>query len=184
MKRRILGICVVVVWGAALAFGMHTAMRYDSTPGKPGDPDRFEAPQTGKAWTCVMVAHPLCPCTRSSLKALREVATRFGDRASFHIVFAGERPGQASENMELAELVPGAKVEWTSSQDAAKTYGSYTSGQVFLYDSRGKTVFAGGLTPARGTDQPLYAVNLFENVFAGKVSESPVFGCPLQEATP
>jgi hypothetical protein len=84
--------------------------------------------------------------------------------------------------MEIAGAVPAAEIEWVGEKEAAERYGSFTSGQVFVYDKSGEIVFSGGITPGRGVDQPQYAVRFFKKLFSGERTEStwPVYGCPLQ----
>lgn len=180
MKRRILGIGLVVVWGSALAFGMHAAMSYDAAPGTPARPQPAKQATSGK-WSCTMIVHPYCPCSQASLKALREVAERYPDELSLDIVFAWQGGPAPCDNLELAGRVPGAAVTWISPEQAEQEFGSYTSGQVLVYSPEGKLAFSGGITPGRGVDQPRYARDLFELILSGKRSESSVYGCPLQE---
>src|SRR5690349_23855777 len=109
MKTRVLGVFVAAVWCAALVYGIHTAMLYDTTPGKEGAPQPVREGVSGKQWTCVLAAHPQCPCTRATFKAMREVVT-LHPALRVEVVFVGDKPAEASENMELAARIPGAQI--------------------------------------------------------------------------
>jgi hypothetical protein len=129
-----------------------------------------------------MIVHPYCPCSKASLRALHEVAARYPGKLKVEIVFAWDGERTQSNNVFLAERVPGAIVSWITPAEAQKKFGTYTSGQVLAYSPDGRLAFSGGITPGRGVDQPRYARDLFELVLSGERSDSPVYGCPLQEA--
>ena len=180
--RLLIGAVLVAAWLAALAYGAHTMMSYDTTAGPAADRAPAVATSKQKAWTCVMIVHPDCPCTRSSLAALREIVARYDDTVEFRIVMVSDEPDLDSPNFKAAVRIPEAALTWVSSEKADELYDSHTSGQTFILDSSGGIVFSGGITPGRGTDKPEFALQLFESVLAGKpVREfSPVYGCALQ----
>lgn len=130
----------------------------------------------------VLVSHPLCPCTAVSLKALRAVVADHKGELACKVVFAGEKPREASEGMQTAAAIPGAEIEWTTAEQVEAKYGTYTSGQTFLYSPSGRLVFSGGVTPGRGVDQPRYAIDLFDHMMtSGEATKpTPVFGCALK----
>ena len=69
----------------------------------------------------------------------------------------------------------------------ARRFGVRTSGHVLLYDSKGRLLYSGGITPARGHRGD----NLRPRRGAGRAvrqgsrqSSTPAFGCPLFESRP
>ncbi len=179
----LLGTGVVAIWVVALAYGVGAAMRYESTPGRAASNVPPLGPSQEREWTSVMVAHPQCPCTTASLRALRSVMAKHSGVLSCRIVFAGARPADVSKNMEVANSIPGATVEWMKADEAERVYHAYTSGQTFIYRPSGQLAFSGGITPGRGVDQPRYALDLFSTIFSerGQMRETPVFGCQIGE---
>jgi hypothetical protein len=157
-------------------------MRYDATPGRAASAVPRLSVDGERDWTVVMVAHPHCPCTATSLKALRQVVAVHGEEMATTVVFANEGKVEKSVNLELAQAIPGAKIVWMSAKDAEEKYHSYTSGQVFVYASTGELAFSGGITPGRNADQPRFALQLFDGIFAGNPERRKykVFGCKLR----
>jgi hypothetical protein len=180
--RLLAGTALVAAWIAALAYGSHVMMTYDTTAGRSAKRAPAVSSSKVRAWTCVMVVHPDCPCTRASLSALREIVARYNERVEFRIVMVSETPRLDSPNFEAACKIPEAAVSWITPQRADELYDSYTSGQAFILDRNGDVAFSGGITPGRGTDKPEFALQLFESVLAGKPvrKSSPVYGCELQ----
>jgi hypothetical protein len=183
LGKRVVWIGIGVIWVAALVVCMDWAMKYESTPGRAASRAPLETPKAGDRWTVVVVAHPLCPCTAASLRALRALAAKHSDELKCEVVFAGDRPVEPSDSMRTADVIATAKVRWMTAQKAEEEYGTYTSGQAFVYDPNGKLVYSGGLTPGRGVEQPRYALELFDNILArGQATKpTPVFGCALRE---
>jgi hypothetical protein len=175
-------IALVAAWITAFAYGAHVMMAYDTTAGRAADRAPLVASSKRKAWTCIMIVHPDCPCTRSSLAALREIVARYDDTVEFRIVMVSDERKLDSTNYKAALSIPKAALTWISSEKADELYDSHTSGQTFILNRSGKVVFTGGITPGRGTDKPSYALQLFESVLAGKpIREfSPVYGCALE----
>jgi hypothetical protein len=116
------------------------------------------------------------------LKALKEVAAKHEGALKVEIVFAGEHPGEATANMKLAAGIPGAEARWVTAKEAARQFDAHTSGQTFVFH-HGRQVYAGGITPSRGTDQPRFALEIFDGLLGGNPLGTglPVFGCPLGE---
>lgn len=182
MRRKLIAFVVGVVWLGAVAWGIHATMSYESTPGKTATTPRVQLASHESKWSIVMVAHPMCPCTAASLKALKAVVAEHRDAVECKVVFVGGRPESVSQNMQLADQIGTASIEWVSEEEAAESYGAFTSGQTFVYGPEGDIAFSGGITPGRGVDQPQFAVKLFRSLFAGKAAGSsvPVYGCGLQ----
>lgn len=186
MKRRrtfqILGVGFLgVAWLISLGYTWHKALLYDTTPGRSAQ-RIVQPPRTQfSRLSCVIVAHPFCPCTRATLKAMRQVVNTYPGQLSCTVVFAGQRPQPDCENLQLAKAIPGASIESMSAKQAREQYDAYTSGQTLVYDRDGKRLFAGGITPDRGGDDPRFALNIFKEIQKGheKTGTYPVYGCAL-----
>ena len=186
LSRLVLSSSLIVVWVVALVVGVDASMRYEATPGASSLPKGEVEVDKRKEWSCVIVAHPNCPCTKVSLLALRDVAAKSPNIMSVQVVFVGRRPEEASPSMRIAAQIGCATVKWLDPKVAAERYGARTSGQVLVYRRSGELVFHGGITPGRGVDKPRFAHELFDSIFAGRpiVDTYPVFGCPLKEDKP
>jgi hypothetical protein len=66
----------------------------------------------------------------------------------------------------------------------AKLFGAETSGHTVFYDQKGRLIFSGGLTPARGHMGDSLGrsaiLNWMENSTHPQIVESSIFGCALR----
>ena len=176
-----------------LAWGAQALWRYSGTPGRSGQaPEHWPASlpvhlKPGRS-TLVMLAHPHCPCTRSSLAELARLTAR-GD-ADVWVLFL--RPEGAKEGWEktglwdTAAAIPGVQVLADEDGTAAKAFGAETSGHVLFYDATGTLRFSGGITPARGHEGPSAGGDSILAALLGNApiqNHTPTFGCPLIEET-
>lgn len=183
---------MVVVWFAAVVGGMGVLIGHQSTPGEAAKaPQRWPESsglrrEPGVA-TLVMLAHPLCPCTRASLAELARLMPHVAGRVDVHVLFL--RPEAADESWGesdlrgLAAAIPGVKVHEDLRGDAAAAFGSLTSGQTLLYDAAGNLQFAGGITAARGHEGDNLGRDTITALVLGeetRVATAPVFGCALR----
>jgi hypothetical protein len=85
-----------------------------------------------------------------------------------------------------AANIPGVTVSTDDGGVEARRFGSYTSGQVMLYDERGQLLFSGGVTSARGHSGDNAGRNAIASLLLEKAAEktrTAVFGCPLFDPT-
>lgn len=167
-------------WVLALGFGWHSALVYETTPG-PAAHTIYTERSEQAPFTCVVVAHPLCPCTRATLRGLRAAIGAHPGQFACRIVFAGPMPADKPENLTLAEAIPGAKIETMTAKAALGKYDAKISGQTFVFDRQGRSVFSGGITASRGHEDPDFAIELFDQIQKGqgRTRAYPVFGCAL-----
>lgn len=180
-RRRVLGVVTAcLAWAGCLGFGWHAAMVYDTTPGKQAARAPLGQAAQKSAFRCVVVAHALCPCTRATLRGIKAAIETYPNDFECEIVFAGMSP-DGSENLDIAESIPGAKVTRMSASDAAKKFDAHTSGQTYIFDRNGKEIYSGGVTSQRGLDDPRYALEIFKEIYEGglKVKPLSVYGCAL-----
>lgn len=191
---RALLAALALLWAAAVCAGIAAVYAHADAPGEPGSapsawPEESRIrPEPGRP-TLVMLAHPRCPCTRSSLGELERLLARAGDRASAHVVFflpEAEDPAWAmTDTFDRAAAIPGVRVMTDTSGAEARLFGARTSGHVVLYDAAGRLSFSGGITPLRahagdsaGRDAILQRLLLLREP-AGPSRTAPVYGCPL-----
>ncbi|MCW5893331.1 MAG: RedB protein [bacterium] len=113
--------------------------------------------------TLVLLAHPGCPCTRTTLDELEDLLARLPRPPhAFVVALAAATPpdGWTSDALRArAATIPGVTVVQDVDGAEARRFGAQTSGQVLVYDAAGALRFCGGLTPARGhaSDRPARA---------------------------
>ena len=86
-----------------------------------------------------------------------------------------------------AARIPGVHVLRDDGAREAERFGIATSGTVALYDARGKLLFHGGITPARGHEGDSFGRERVISLLAtGKAdrADAPVFGCALSNHQP
>jgi hypothetical protein len=88
--------------------------------------------------------------------------------------------------VRAARDIPGLNVIVDRNGSIAEKFGALTSGQVLMFDHRGRRVFAGGITGSRGhagDNRGLTLVLALANGGITDSSQTPVFGCALHDAT-
>ena len=164
---------------------------YSATPGVAATPparwpatSRLEH-RPGEA-TLVMVIHPHCACSRSSIGELSVLMARAHAPIHAYVVFV--RPPGFTEDWARTDL-------WTSAGLIAgvtrilddgtegSRFGAATSGQAMLYGADGRLLFSGGVTRGRGhfgDNSSATAISgLLDGPSAAGVTNSPVYGCAL-----
>jgi hypothetical protein len=184
-------VALASVWLCGVASGLYVLWAYENRPGAaavaPGRwPSRSALTLSVDAPTLLFVAHPQCTCTRASLDELEEILARATSHPKTYVLFL--KPAAVDAGWEQTELWTRAaalrNVTVVRDDDGveARRFGVETSGQTFLYDSRGALVFSGGITGARGhageNAGELSLVALLSNHQPPKRGTS-VFGCPL-----
>ena len=136
--------------------------------------------------TLVMLVHPQCPCSRASIAELAVLMTHLQGRLSAHVLFL--QPASLPDDWtqtdlwESAAAIPGVEAIRDADGVEARRFDAATSGQVVLYDTTGKLLFSGGITPARGHSGGNSGRDAILALLGGSPSEwseTPVFGCAL-----
>src|SRR4029079_17335035 len=148
-----------VVWVLTLAPGFAVLWEYKMQPGESeGAPAIWPAEsriaRSRDRAPLVLFAHHKCPCTRASLAELARLMAHFDDRLAADVVFL--RPADVGADWDDSDLwrsasaIPGV----TRARDAdgveAARFGASTSGATLVYDTKGRLLFSGGITAARG----------------------------------
>ncbi|MGN6728006.1 MAG: RedB protein [Tepidisphaeraceae bacterium] len=186
---------VVAGWILMAIAGFAVLCRYSFTPGASAiatDAGRFASlglPHAAGLPTLLMVVHPLCPCSTASMRELAMLAADCQDLMSIDVLFVQPKglPGsiESTELWKAAEEIPGAHLIRDANGSAAAKIGAATSGQVYLFDANNRLQFSGGITSSRGHEGLSEGRSTLEALIHHKtplVRETPVFGCPLQEA--
>ena len=183
----VLGAC----WLGAVGAGLWVVRAYDNAPGVSADaPVRWPASthlvRAATGPTLVMLAHPMCPCTRASIDELAEALARSTAPARTYVLFI--RPAGFAEGWERSELwqraarIPGVTPIRDDEGVEAARFGTSTSGQTLLYAADGSLLFSGGITGSRGhagdNDGRAGLVALLTRAGRGQTRTN-VFGCPL-----
>lgn len=176
------------VWIGMLGAGFAALASWENTPGAAAQaavtwPRGVPFAPAGKP-ALVMIAHPLCFCTRASLAELDKVMSSAGDALDAVVIVDGTTPGAVEETAAFrrASSIPNVRVIADRDGSMRRHFGAATSGQVFLYDDTGRLRFSGGITPARGregTNNGGAAIVAFARGRQLSRMATRVFGCAL-----
>ncbi len=189
--RGALWVVAMSCWVAAVAWGMAVTRRYESTPGQAAKapllwPEQSLIQRGTDRPTLLMMVHPQCSCTLASLNELDAIMNRVRNRITALVVFV--QPDEAQSGVEnsmgwaQALRIPGTTAIVDRTGAEAARFGTFTSGEVLVYDQGGHLAFSGGVTAARGHEgdnvgrQEVLAA--LEDPTQKRVSHE-VYGCPL-----
>ena len=188
--RRRLAWTLVAVWSAAVATGMGLLAAYANNAGKWSPAPAaigHSDDATSARHRLFMFLHPRCPCSVASVNELARIMSRCSPQLDATVYFV--RPESQQANWEsgtlwdLASSIPGVNVKSDVGGSIAGQFHANTSGEVFVYDCRGKLRFHGGIMAARGHagdnlgESAVIAIALGGTSY---VERSPVFGCPFR----
>jgi hypothetical protein len=134
--------------------------------------------------TLVLFFHAQCPCSPATIDEVRS-AQAHGWSGVVHLVMVA--PPDADDEWhrgpvwDAAAQLANTTIYDDSGGRLARRYGAATSGHALLFDSSGRLLFTGGLTPTRGTAAD-GAVLLAAD--RGEFAQRPVYGCPLFDDSP
>ena len=184
-------LTLTVVWLCALAVASAAVWRYKSTPGATPDapsrwPEGSSVQRDANRATLVVLAHPLCPCTRATMTELQKLAARLRDKAALRVVFlkpdGTDASWEKSGLIETARSILGAEVLIDRGGVETARFGGRSSGYTLLYDRTGELMFAGGITIARGHEGDSAGSRRIESLVNHQIADgstAPVFGCSL-----
>jgi hypothetical protein len=182
-----------LAWVLAVGAGFGLLWQYKLQPGESRSapavwPASSRLPRSHDRATLVLFAHPKCPCTRASLAELARLMSRFDDRLSADVVFL--RPADVDADWDATDLwqqaaaIPRVTAVRDDRGVEATRFAAETSGLAVLYDARGRLLFTGGLTAARGHEGDSFGLRRISSLLrTGEADrhDAPVFGCSLHE---
>jgi hypothetical protein len=175
--------CAIPGWGALLQHAYQPAATEEGVAGWPAGAHP-QPPWSG--CRVVVFAHPFCPCTRATLNKLNESLRRIPGATFVQVVFvtAGLSAADVSESplLATARRLSGVDVQLDETGNEAQRFGAKISGEVLAFDGRGRRLFHGGLTSARGHEGESASQQQLERILCGTSGESytaPVYGCSL-----
>jgi len=178
------------IWVGTVGAAVRAIRRFEATPGRAANaPKSWPSDSTLRrepdAPMLVMLIHPQCSCTRASLSELEAVIEKSPRTLRTYVVVY--RPHQAKPGWEKTDIyeaatrLRGTHVVIDDDGREAKRFGTFTSGQTFLYDAGGHLRFEGGITMLRGhagLNSGRADVIHLANGKAAKETH-PVFGCSI-----
>jgi hypothetical protein len=184
-------------WLVAVSGAFAIVWKYKSTPSAEGvlAPARWPASsavaRSANRATLLLFAHPRCACTRASVAELARMMARFHDRLEARVLFWTPRDGpsdwNATDLWSSAARIPGVTVLRDEEGREASRFAVATSGGVVLYDARGRLLFQGGITAARGHEGDSFGQERIASLLttgAADRADAPVFGCALEQEPP
>ena len=186
-----LAVLFTGLWLIAAALGQRVLLNYDYAAAIPGTPPEkwpvsTTVPRTPGLPTIIVVAHPLCPCTRATVEELARLMAVLHDKATATVVFV--RPSGLSEEWDETDLwraaarIPGVTVLSDVRGTETSLFAAQASGQTMLYDASGNLRFSGGITASRGHagDSPgRSAILSIINTGSSGKTQTSVYGCSL-----
>ena len=148
-----------MLWLSGIAGGFICLERYSFTPGRSAQaplrwPHESALKRALDRPTLLLFAHPKCPCTQASLGELAVLMAHLKQPVTAYAVFCLPDPCPPGWNetdlWRDAENIPGVTACIDAGAKEGGRFGSYTSGQVLLYNAQGELSFSGGITESRG----------------------------------
>ena len=184
-------IISLIVWIFLVGLGGIMLSRYANTPGYAEDslerwPLSSKISRTVGLPTLVMFVHPRCPCSRASMEELSLIMAHCQRKVRTQVVFV--KPERFSQDWVKTDLwnsathISGVEAMVDGEGKEAKFFRANVSGQTMLYDSQGRLVFSGGITPSRGHEgdndgRDAILAFLTKGIILHK--QTPFFGCLL-----
>jgi hypothetical protein len=183
-------VVAAAIWVGTVGAAVRAIRRFEATPGREAAAPRSWPVESSllrshEAPTLVMLVHPQCSCTRASLQELQAVIEKSPRTLRTYVVVY--RPHQMKAGWEKTDIydaatrLRGTQVIVDEDGREAKRFGTFTSGQTFLYDAAGLLRFEGGITMLRGhvgLNSGRADVIRIANGEAGRGTH-PVFGCSI-----
>ena len=179
------------LWSAIVAWGFFYVLEYESTPAEPIVPattwpsSSSLLPEPNRL-NLILAAHPRCPCTRATIDEFAELMAQQPHRIVAHVLVF--KPSSSESGWERTAIwhriatIRGTRIRIDDDGVEAKRFGLVTSGHALLYDEKGRLLFSGGLTNARGHAGDSVGRNVLMAILndtAPEQTTTPVYGCSL-----
>jgi hypothetical protein len=184
-------LAAAVAWAAMVGCGLFRLQSYAAAPGPAAQtparwPDDCPLRPASSGVTLVLSLHPHCPCSRATVGELAELMARGAHGVKAYVLMV--KPNGMPEGWERTSLhesaarIPGVTVLCDDAGQISRRFGALTSGQTFAFDSKGRCVFSGGITAARGHMGDNAGSDALTDILCGRERSNPhtpVFGCTL-----
>lgn len=150
---------LALFWLGSVLGGFAALAWYKAQPGPAGAihkkwPDSVTITPDAFKYTLLVFTHPKCECSDATLEELRNVLEENPDHLNVRVFFYHPQGTSADWSKgalwEKAKKIAGAEVYDDEGGIMARFFGAKTSGQTYLYNTRGDLMFAGGITQNRG----------------------------------
>lgn len=182
-----------ILWLIGIGGGLSIMLNYENAPGAvlpppPTWPEKTAIKPVASLPTLIMSVHPHCPCTRASLGELAVLLARCKGRVSTYVLFyapsALEKDWEKTDLWQGAEMIPGVTPVVDPDGFEAQKFHLTISGQTALYDTAGKRIFYGGITPSRGHSGDNVGRSTIESLLirgSATTEMTAAFGCELTQ---
>lgn len=185
------------LWLLSAICGMALLVDYSTTKGSSTQLEKKQWPINSRIErdihpTLVMFVHPFCPCSQASIGELERLMPFLKDKVNVNVVFISLKNMKGATATEwkqthlykVASKIPGVNILRDDNETEAQLFGAETSGHTAFFDHKGKLIFTGGLTPARGhmgdTIGRTAILGWIQNNKNDLLVESSIFGCALR----
>jgi hypothetical protein len=195
MKTPALAI-LISMWLVAACGGLIAVARYDNRAGARVESASHWPSTTPLAfksglYNLVLSIHPQCSCSKATLGELEEMLARSGGKLRVHALIALPRNSpeewRRSSLVEQLRALPETTVFFDPDSEESTRFGAVTSGDCVVFSPGGEKMFHGGITRSRGHTGDNAGKQAVLALVEGKAapgSETPVFGCSLNSASP
>ena len=182
---------LLTLWVVAVAGGSLFLTHYSNKPGKAAAaPELWPQESTTRLAedkaTLLVLLHPQCTCSRATLAELERIMVKVGPRVDARLIFfesANMDSGWIEGDLwAIAEDIPHVSLIRDRDGNLIRQFGSFTSGQVLLYEPSGNLLFKGGITAARGHEGDNAGKKALLDILESRqhaLNESFVFGCSI-----
>ena len=192
IKEKVVLAASIAMWLLAIGVGQWILVGYENSPGLAAATPPIQWPADSQIArsslrpTLVMLIHPNCPCSRSSIGELALIMARCKDKLTTKVLFY--KPTGVLEKWARTDLwrraqeIPGVEVIEDLDGIEAQRFHAFTSGQTFLYAADGHLLFSGGITASRGHSGNNAGRSAIVSLVNNGVTERArtfVFGCSL-----
>lgn len=182
-------LLLLSAWVVMVSAGLFVSLNYEKTPALTSPSANAAVdlkPKLGsKDYTLVLFAHPKCPCTQATIAELDRFLSRNNNVSTFVYFYRpeGNTDWENAANCQLAGKIPGLVSIADFGGKEAKRLNAKASGEVFLFNSRGKLLFQGGITGARGHEGDNWGLDQISAIVHGRpvIAKHAVYGCSLME---
>lgn len=193
-RERSVLIAVIAAWSILIVVGIVKWAQYEGAAGEAAIaplqwPVIANLQRDERLATLVVALHPECPCSKatvSELSTLMAQSLHLSSKVRTYVIFlhldAEDRSSVGSSLWNEASKIPGVEVIDDRNGALLRGFGALTSGQTYLYDTRGQLVFQGGITPVRGQtgiNRGSLAIKAYLDSHVVADRRTPIYGCSL-----